>query len=146
MRVNYLAGEDGTIIALDGADGFLLLEDAYTLADQIEIRFPKTEVDEETTHTATVNFRSRTTKEASTPTTIHYRVDNVSTKQNIRPWTAVTPVLAEVEITLTPSDNAVENRCTKRERHQLLVKADDGLSTQQVAKADWWVRNYYGIG
>ena len=42
--------------------------------DQVEIQIPKTRVLEETNFIAVAYFRTRSTKSASTPTTVHYTV------------------------------------------------------------------------
>jgi len=87
---NFLELEDGNLLVLEGNHEFyLLLEDNTPVADQVEISLPKTTFLEESVFTLTVFFRTRSTKSASTPTTIRYRIDSPKTGTEIRDWTIV---------------------------------------------------------
>lgn len=114
------------------------------MADQVEIQIPKTVVPEETGFTATAYFRTRSTKAASTPTTVHYRVDCLSTRQNLKPWTSVSAA-SSVSISIGSAENEIQDATKTRERRQLIVKADDGLSTQAIGHVEWTVENLHGI-
>ena len=115
------------------------------MADQIEISLPKTIHTEGTNFTATVRFRTRATGAESIPTTIKYRIDNLTSSTAIREWTTVAAA-AEVTILVTATDNAIQGHSNRMERKQILVMADDGLSTQTTGFDIWKVRNVYGIG
>jgi len=115
------------------------------MADQVEILLPKTRHNEGTNFTATAYFRDRATKASSTPTTVHYRVDDLNGNTNITPWTSVSAA-ASVSISITPTMNAIQGQSNRIERKQLMVKADDGLSTQAIGSVIWQVKNLYGIG
>jgi hypothetical protein len=114
------------------------------MADQVAVRLPKSRWPEKTTFTATVNFRTLSTAAASTPTTIHYRIDCLSTKTKLQDWTSVSAA-AEATITITSTHNAIQDDNNNRERRQILVQADQGLSTQATGRAVWLVENYHGI-
>ncbi len=114
------------------------------MSDQVEIRIPKTRVNEKSNFTATVNFRDRATKAASTPTTIQYRIDDLTTRIEITDWTTVSAA-SSITIAITPTENAIQDNSSRLERRQLLVKADDGLSTQAIGQKQWQIVNYFGI-
>ena len=114
------------------------------MADQIEISLPKTVYLEETTFPVTAFFRTRATKAASIPTTIRYRIDCLKTRTKIRDWTSVSAA-ANVTITITASDNEIIDDSNRLERKQIIVQADNGLSTQVNGKAFWKIENLTGI-
>jgi hypothetical protein len=115
------------------------------MADQIEIQFPQTIVQEETTFTATAYFRDRSTKLPSTPTTIHYKVVDASNRNVITDWTSVATPAGSNEIVITSTENKIIDDANLFETKMLLVKADSGLSTQVIQKKTWRVRNLEGI-
>jgi len=113
-------------------------------ADQVEIVLPKTKWLEETSFTATAYFRTRSTKLASTPTTIHYRVDDLHTGKVLTDWTSATAA-SSLNIAITSTHNEIQSDSNAFERKQLTVQADQGLSTQANGKAVWQVQNLQGI-
>jgi hypothetical protein len=115
------------------------------MTDQVEIALPLTIVEEETTFTATVSHRTRPTKESSTPSTIHYRVDCLSTQQEITDWTSVASPSASNSIVITSTENQILDNSFSTETKQLTIKLDSGLSTQQIKPITWKVRNLQGI-
>jgi len=115
------------------------------LADQVEIQIPETIVPEETTFTLTAYFRTRATQAASTPTTIHYRLDCLSTRREILDWTSVATPAASNTITITSAQNQILDDSFPIETKQVTIKLDDGLSTQVIKAAQWKVRNLQGI-
>ena len=114
------------------------------MADQIEIALPVTVMPEGTSFTATAYYRTRSTQAASTPTTVHYRVDCLSTKTALQGWTAVASPSTSNSISITSTMNAIQDASNTAERRQLTVKADDGLSTQAIGHITWQVENLYG--
>jgi len=115
------------------------------LSDQVEIQIPKSRVLEESNFTATAYFRTRATKAASTPTTVHYSVEDLQTKRTLTDWTSVSAA-SSVNISITPTMNEIQDYTHKRERRQLIVMADQGLSTQAVGRVVWVVENLRGLG
>ena len=141
----FLALEDGNLLVLEGNHEFhLLLEENTTVADQVAISLPKTIALEETSFTLTVFFRTRATKTASTPTTIRYRIDDLRSDREIRDWTSVS-VAPNVSIVISATDNEIKDDSALFERRQIIVQADQGLSTQVNGKAIWKVKNLLGI-
>jgi hypothetical protein len=141
----YLVQEpDRCLFKFEDESGFVLLEESSAVPDQIEISLPKTKHYEGTNFTAVVRFRNRATRTAGVPTTVHYRVDDLTGKTLIQDWTSITTG-SEVSIPITPAMNAIVGDSNAVERRQLMVKADSGLSTQVVSKAVWHIRNIFGI-
>lgn len=114
------------------------------MSDQIEISLPKTIVLEESVFPATAYFRTRATKAATAPTTAHYRVDCLTTGQQITDWTALSAA-ASIEITITATETQILEDSSRLETKQITVQADQGLSTQVNGKTIFKVRNLQGI-
>jgi hypothetical protein len=77
-----------------------------------------------------------------TPTTLRYRIDDPETGCNILGWTTIPPA-STATVTVTGAQGTL-NSCV-RERRQLIVEADHGLSTNCVATREWYVRPLVGI-
>ena len=115
------------------------------MADQIEIQIPITVVHEETTFPVTAYFRDRASKSGATPTTIHYRVDCLTTKREITDWTLVSTPAQSNSITITTTENQILDDGHNREKKQITIKLDSGLSTQVIKSKTWIVENLQGI-
>ena len=115
------------------------------MADQIEIQLPNTIVNEETTFTITAYFRTRATKVASTPTTIHYKIVDIVLRETITDWTLVSTPAGNNDIVITSAENEIIDGSHLQERKQILIKIDSGLSTQVIETKTWRVRNLEGI-
>lgn len=113
------------------------------MADQIALLIPETRWNEGSSFTATANFRTRSNGTASTPTTIHYRLDCLTTGTELADWTSVLAA-SSVAITVTGAHNAIQNDGDEYEVKQLTVILDQGLDTQQTAVVQWRVENLYG--
>ena len=142
--MSFLLLETGGLIEQERDAVYILLEESNRLADQVEIQIPKTKVVEETSFPATAYFRTRTTKSASTPTTVHYRVDCLTTGKELQAWATVVAA-ANVSITMTTVFNEIQDDASRLERKRLTVQADQGLSTQINGSVTWEVRNIQGI-
>lgn len=92
----------------------------------------------------TVRFRDRALADEVTPTNVKYRVDCLTTGVPLLDWTSVSPG-ETVSITITPTQNAIQNDRNTHERKQLMVAADYGLSTQFVEAIDYEVTNMRGL-
>lgn len=114
------------------------------MADQVEIQLPKTRVKEGDNFTLTANFRTRSTKAASTPSTIRYRVDCIKTRRTVVDWTSVSAASA-VSIAIPSTVNKIKDDSNTKEHKQIIVQADAGLSTQATGRAVWIVENLFGI-
>jgi hypothetical protein len=108
--------------------------------DQVAIVIPKTRVNEGDNFTATAHFRDRATSAGDAPTTIEYRIDCLTTGQEIEDWTTLTPGTS-VSIALASDYSAIISRCNEYERKQLTVMADRGLPFQRSQQAFWTVKN-----
>jgi hypothetical protein len=73
---------------------------------------------------------------------VKYRIDCLTTGRTIREFTSITPA-TEMEITVTSTDNAIQNDRNKREKRQLTIVANDDSDTQFVDPdpLQWWVNN-----
>lgn len=108
------------------------------MTDQVSILIPRPKVREGSAFTATAYFRDRATAAASTPTSIKYRVDCLTTGRSLADWTTVSAA-STATIAITSTHNAIQSAGT--ERKQLTVAADYGLSTQVTESAVWEVED-----
>jgi hypothetical protein len=115
------------------------------MSDQIAFQIPKTQVYEAESFDIEVYFRTRATKAALAPTTVHYRVDCLTSKKELITWTSVSAG-ENITINMTAAFNAIQVESNPWERKQLIVKADDGLSTQTIGQVRYKVKNLRGIG
>lgn len=113
------------------------------MADQVEIQLPKTIFDERSGFTFTAKFRTRSTAAASTPTTVHYKLYNMSTKEVVKDYTSVSAA-SSVSVTVAASDLQIKDATHLMERIALFVVADKGLSTQCSKEAYFKIRNTGG--
>lgn len=111
--------------------------------DQVAIQIPRPRVMEGSAFTATAYFRTRSTGAAATPTNVYYRVDNLTTGTELADWTSVSAA-ANVSISVTATHNAIQDQGNRRERVQLTVSLDHGLSTQVRESREWVVENLEG--
>lgn len=112
-------------------------------ADVIAISIPETRVNEGSSFTATAAFRTRSTAAATTPTTVHYRIDCMTTGTELSALTSVSAA-SSVSLSITGTHNAIQNDGNDYEVKQLTVVTDSGLSTQQTEAVQWRVENLYG--
>lgn len=115
------------------------------MADQIGFSLPKNVIQEQSQLVVGASFRTRATAAASTPTTVHYRLDCLSTGNQVADLTEVSPSASSVSITITPTQNAIQDECNSYERKQLTVVADYGLATQYVDRITYDVNNLSGL-
>jgi hypothetical protein len=86
-----------------------------------------------------INFRDPN-NQPTTPSTVQYRIDCRTTNRTVRDWTSVTPS-PQLDIAVTPQDNAILNDHNSKELKLMTVVADRGLATQFVDQQDWNVIN-----
>ena len=113
------------------------------MADQVEIQLPKTVFNERSNFVATAYFRTRSTAAAATPTTVHYKLSNLSTKETVQDWTSVSAA-SNVSISITGAMNKILDESHVMERMELLVAADRGLSTESIGQSNYKIKNVYG--
>lgn len=114
------------------------------MTDQIVYTFRKDHISEGSRLPVTARFRDRATAADVTPTNVYYRINCLTTGVVILDWTSVTPG-TEVIIAITPTQNTLQNQCNVRERKQLIVAADYGLSTQYTEPVEYTVENLCGV-
>ena len=112
--------------------------------DQVTVKIPRPMVKEGSAFTAVAYFRDRATQAAEAPTTIHYRIDNLSTGTALTALTSVSAA-ASANISVTATDNAIQDDTNDYETLQLTVVANSGLSTQVRETAIWQVENIQRI-
>jgi hypothetical protein len=113
------------------------------MADQIALRIPRDEWKEGSAFTATANFRTRSTAAASTPTSVKWRIDCLTTGRQVLDWTTVAAA-SSASLSVQGSYNAIIDDANDVEVKQLTVMVDDGLSTQHRESVRWRVENLYG--
>lgn len=114
------------------------------MTDQITFSLSKDTWKERSQIVVGARFRDRATAVEVTPTNVKYRLDCLTTGIAIADWTSVTPG-ETVSITVTPTQNAIQNACNLHERKQLTVAADHDLATQFVDSIDWEITNLQGL-
>ena len=119
--------------------------------DQVEVRLPKTQFNERSSFTVDVDVKTRSTGEAATPTTLEYRIDNISTRTAVADWATVTPA-STTTITVKSSENRITGGVNfvyggfpKWETIQMLVAIDRGLDSEVVQAVQWRTHNLYGV-
>jgi hypothetical protein len=110
---------------------------------QIECQLEKTRWNEGSAFPLPVYLRLRSTAAAATPTTIHYRIDCLTTGREIADWTSVSAA-SNFTVAVTGAHNAILNDCNPQETKQLTVEVDKGLATQHREAVQWIVTNLYG--
>ena len=111
--------------------------------DQIALHPTKTLVKEGSAFPLTVYLRLRSTGAAATPTTIHWRLDCLSTGNEIADDTSVSAA-SSFTIAVTGAHNAIQSDGNEFETKQLTITTDVGLATQYREAVTWRVQNLYG--
>jgi hypothetical protein len=113
-------------------------------SDQIVFFQRKDHVKQGSQHIVGVKFRDRESALLVTPTNISYRIDDLTTGATVLDWTSVSAD-DEIEITVTPTQNAMQDECHDREVRQLVVAADYGLATQYLDSVEFVVENVWNV-
>lgn len=96
-------------------------------------------VTERSTAYLTVSFYDKAGALAA-PASLTYRIDDVESNVQVRGDTTLTPANS-VEITLTPTDNAILNLVGGNEQRRVTVTAVYGASDQLTDEYIYWVQN-----
>ena len=107
------------------------------------IKLPSPRYKERNSFTATAYFRD-SSDAADTPSTVHYRIDDLTTQTAITAWTSATPGTS-VDISITQTENRIIDHSNIWERRQLVVSADKGTSTETRDTVEWKVENVGGF-
>ncbi len=108
--------------------------------DQIAIQIPKTRVQEVDSFAVSAYFRDRATAAADAPTTVHYRVDCLTTGQVVTDWTTAAAG-ASSSVLIRSAYNVIVCRSNEREKKQLTIRADKDDTTQVSQRVIWTVKN-----
>ena len=96
--------------------------------------------------TFTVNFFD-STNTAVVPTTVRYRIKDLTNNRVVLDWTSVTPA-SSVDFTITPTQNAIYDQDTRNrlryEERSVVVQADQGTDDQFVDEYLYRVINLRG--
>lgn len=111
--------------------------------DQIAFQLAKTRWKEGSSFSLPVYLRLRSTGAAATPTTIHYRIDCLTTETELADWTSVSAA-SNFTISVTGTHNAIRSDCNEYEWKQVTVMTDQDLSTQHREAVQYRVDNLYG--
>lgn len=112
------------------------------MVDTVAVQIPRLQVKEGSSFTATAYFRAA--GDASTPTNVYYRIDNLTTGEVIADWTSVSTA-SNVSVSVTSTHNAIRDQSNRYERLQLTIDADHALSTQVRESVMWLVENVRGF-
>lgn len=95
------------------------------------------------TLTAKVWDDSTETWTAQVPTTLRYRIDCNTTGTEVLGWTSITADDVNT-ISITATQNAIQNDCNEFEEKQLTLQANAGLATQYQNIFAYQVKNLSG--
>jgi hypothetical protein len=134
-------------------DGATMFGDAGQLIptrtgpDHVVIGLPLTRVKELSAFSATVNFRYRATSSPMAPETVRYRIDCLTTRQEVLDWTTIATGTT-ISIPILPEHNKLLSGVgTQRrtERKQLIVQSDTATTTTAFGSVIWTVDNIFGV-
>lgn len=92
-------------------------------------------VNEMNTSYVAVDFRDKRNRLA-VPTAVSYRIDCLTTGAQVKPWTAIDPPAASVEIVIAAAENAILGG-NERERRVVTVIAAYGPGSEDQASDDF---------
>lgn len=81
---------------------------------------------------------------AGAPATVSYRVDCLTTGQEVVDWTSVAPA-ASVNITVSTVQNKIINDANRRELKRVLIKSVDSGGNTLSDAYRYWVMNEQGV-
>lgn len=100
-------------------------------------------VNEKTTSYLTVTFKDKAGAQVA-PASATYRIDCLTTGTAIKVETALAPA-AQIEITITPTENRIVVAANARESRRVTVVGVYGAADQVTAHYDYDVENLSGI-
>ena len=100
------------------------------------------DVKERQSFTATAYFRNNSDA-AEAPTTVEYRIDDLTSNSEILTWTTVTAA-SEVSITIKANENRILGDSNQYEVRQLTVAADRDTDNETRDTYQWRVENIQG--
>lgn len=109
---------------------------------EVYIKIPQLSFKEGSAFTATAYFRDGDA--ANAPTTAKYRIDCLTTGKNIKDWTTLS-VAASIAISITATDNAIQDQSNRFEKKQITVAADPDGAGQVREAITYKVENLRGF-
>ncbi len=107
------------------------------------VKLPDSRHKERSSFTATAYFRD-SSDAAEAPTTIHYRIDDLTTRTVLLDWTSVSAA-SSASIAVTSAQNKIINDRNDWERRQITVAANKDLATETRDTAQWIIENIGGF-
>lgn len=108
--------------------------------DLVSIVLPVPVVNEGDNFTIKAYFRDRDSNTADAPSTVHYRIDCMTTGEVVQDWATVSAG-ESVAIALASDFNAIINSKNKSEIKRIIVVGDKDSTFQASAKANWTVKS-----
>lgn len=109
---------------------------------EIYVTLPAPEFPERSSFVSTVYFRDGNT--ATTPSAVKYRIDCLTTGENLKAWTSLTPG-ASINITVTASENAIQAQSNNKEKKQITVAAEPDTDGETRDYVTWKTKNIRGL-
>ena len=106
------------------------------------IKITDTNIKERNSIPVTAYFRNASNA-AEAPTTVHYRIDDITTATKVTDWTSVSAA-ASVTITVKSDENRIIAQGDARERRQITISADKDTTTETRDTAEWFIENIMG--
>lgn len=107
------------------------------MIDQIVFTAANDDVAEGSRLNITASFRDQVARIAATPTTVHWTLRDPDDCREIVPQTALTPGTSVTIVTSATNNLA----CRRKERREVTVIVDKGLTTQFVSTFLYQIRN-----
>ncbi len=114
------------------------------MIDQIVFFQRKDHIRESSQHTIDVKFKQRSDASLQVPTNIAYRIDDLTSGVAVLDWTSVSAD-DEITLTITPTQNAMQDQCNATEMRQVVVAANRGLATQHIDSVSYEIENLRGV-
>jgi hypothetical protein len=114
------------------------------MIDQIVFFQRKDHIREGSQHVITAKFKDRSTAALVVPTNIRYRIDDLTSGVTILDWTSVSAD-DEITLTITATQNALQDQCKREEVREVVLAADYGLSTAYLDSIRFTVENLHGV-
>jgi hypothetical protein len=97
-------------------------------------------VNEKSTYVVSVCLKD-TAGQVVVPTSVVYRIDDVSTGNPVKADTTITPVTHIFDITVAATENAIVTTAKSLEKKRMTVTATYNTTEKATAEFEWYVRN-----
>jgi len=114
------------------------------MIDQIVFFQRKDHIREGSQHVITAKFKDRSSAALVVPTNIRYRLDDLRSGTTVLDWTSISAD-DEITITITATQNALQDQFQREEVRELVLAVDYGLSTQYIDSITYTLENIHGV-